>query len=159
MATTKRGKRCKRKADRQRYCQQHARLLNAAIWNHPAGNLDYVPDPPPGFAEMAAGYWTMYCSELLEHRKLKGVYLADIKELCERHHDAAIIRELIEQWGRINDYENGPQLIGLDKILNSNDNRISLLKRMYGLTLDSEKRLGGINTQSKPGILRSKPAL
>lgn len=150
-ARTKSGDRCKRPAAKGAFCHQHGKLLNECLWAHPAGKLNYVPDPPPVLADTGSGYWTQFCSYLVEKDQLEGVHLGDLCELCWRIDFRDEIVELIEKYGLLNIYDKGPQLVGIDKILDRNDERMSRLKKMYGFTLDSQIKKQQKDSE-KPGI-------
>ena len=126
-------------------------MLQESLWGH-HGDLNYIPDAPPVLSQMAAGYWHQYCRELKQHKKLRGHYLSELFELCRRHDYRKELEKLMEKHGLINEYDNGVQLSGIDKVLDRNDKRITDLKKQFGLTLDSEKKLKGeaSNTQDKP---------
>lgn len=126
-------------------------MLQESLWGH-HGTLTYIPDAPPVLSQMAAGYWQQYCRELLDHKKLKGHYLSELFELCRRHDYRKELEDEIEKYGLIKEYASGPQLLGIDKILDRNDKRITDLKKQFGLTLDSESKLSsGKDTGSAKG--------
>ena len=148
-AVTKSGKRCKRSSKKfGRYCQQHSDMLEESLWSH-TGKLEYVPEPPPVLSQMAAGYWRMYCRDLIEHQKLHARFLSELFELCRRHDYRVQIEKMIEKHGLINIYDNGLQPSGLDKMLDRNDKRITDLKKIFGLTLDTESNLSGGTKQKE----------
>lgn len=147
-ARTKSGSRCKKSASEQSaFCSQHSRLLKDCLWAHPGGKINYVPEPPPVLSENAAGFWKQYCGLLVEKNKMMGVYLGDLSELCWRIDFRTELETELETHGLINEYESGSQLIGIDKIIDRNDKRITDLKKQFGLTLDTAHKL---NMEPKP---------
>lgn len=119
------------------------------MWSHKGGELDYLPVPPPVLTKKAAGFWNQYCQVLLDNDKLEGHYLSEIFEICWRIDFRDEIEAKIKQYGMINIYENGAQPNGLNKMMDQNDKRITDLKKMFGLTLDTASKLKG-PAKSKP---------
>ena len=141
-ARTKAGDRCKRnKLKGGEFCHQHEAILKKFLWNQPGGKLDYLPDPPGILAATGAGYWKQYCQFLLDNEKLYGVFLGDMSELCWRIDFRDELLHTISIYGLVNEYKSAVQLIGVDKILDRNDKRITDLKRQFYLTLDTIDKL------------------
>jgi len=152
-ARTSSGARCRRNAaGAGAFCKQHSEVLEDSLWAHPGGKLDYVPDPPKLLSEEAAGFWNQYCTLLMETGMLKGVYLGDMHELCWRIDYRKELEDNLDRYGLVNEYEGSNQLNGIDKTLDRNDKRITVLKKQFGLTLDTAHRL----KQEKPKAGESK---
>lgn len=141
-ARTKSGTRCKRAAmESHSFCKQHAEDVKQALWKHPHGAMDYIPEPPEVLTEKASGHWHQFCMALKEYGKLWGIYLGDLFEICWRIDWRDDLEAAMNQHGFINYYENGPQLIGIDKVIDRNDKRITDLKKQFGLTMDTAHKL------------------
>ncbi len=117
-------------------------MLTESLHQH-RGELDYIPKAPPVLTENAAGYWDQFCDVLLEHNHLCGEYLHDIYEMCWRIDLREKLQEDIDQYGLMNVYDNGLQPNGYSGMIDKNDKRITDLKKMYGLTLESRQLLKG----------------
>jgi len=168
-AITGSGNRCKRKKSAGDFCKQHAekyQQTNIPISEYPAGQIDDIPQPPIDLDKQSKGLWRQVCEVLLENKRLKGIVLHEIYDLCWWDEELRSRRAELKLFGPYNEYVTesghiGRQRSGVAASVVAAQKKIEEIRENLWLTLEGEIKFKGKKDDNdlNKGIFRSKPAI